>query len=200
MTAEEIKNLALTEINHENISNFGDDTNTDVPIVNQQYELAMSVALAKYQWTFAQKYAVITTELNTSGNPLASKYKYVASLPNDCLGQIVVYRNDLYTMLDRYETVGNSVYTNSDTIYIKYTARVDEGLLPPEFVDWFKTFFAMRLNSYLNGDMQRQQLLETNEPFLFRAAKNMDSHRNKHESIVWNPLLAVRGRFGGGVI
>jgi hypothetical protein len=103
-------------------------------------------------------------------------------------------------VLNNFQNIGNVIYTNNKELYLKYVADIEEESLTPEFVDWFKTYFAMRLNSYMNGDMQRQAYLQAEEPVLFKKAKNMDSHKNPHQSLTGNPFLWVRGRFGGGVI
>lgn len=197
MNANEIKNLALTEINHENITDWNDQTNTDIAIINQQYTLATSVALAKYPWSFATKYAILEPTPVPSNNPL-KKYKYVASIPNDVVGYLSAHYDSNCAILAQYEIIGNQLYTNQETIYLKYTGTVSETAYTPEFIDWFKTFFAARLNPYLNGDMQRQAYLVNQEPSLFKAAKNIDSKRNKHQSLTSNPILSIRGRFGGG--
>ena len=96
--------------------------------------------------------------------------------------------------------LGNTIYTNLDTIYVKYTGQVAEDVWTSEFIDWFKVFFACRLNSYLNADMQRQQYLDAQEAYLFRVAKNIDSKRNKHEALDGNPMLWIRGAMGGGTM
>lgn len=199
-TAAQIKNLALTEMNHETISNWEDTTNTDIPIVNQQYELALQNALAAYPWSFAMKYVELPTNDTPSTNALYKKYKKTATLPTDTLGQISVSTNQSFDNLADFMVIGTTIYCQNNPAYVKYVARVDEANLSPEFVDWFKTFFAMRLNSYLNGDMQRQAYLQAEEPVLFKKAKNIDSHKNPHQSLSGNPLLWVRGKFGGGVI
>lgn len=199
-TANEIKNLALTEINHETIQDWTDTTNTDIAIVTQQYELALQNALAAYPWSFAAKFVELATLDTPDTNALYKKFKKMATLPTDALGQIAASTNESFNNLANFMVVGTTIYCNQDPIYVKYNARVDEANLSPEFVDWFKTFFAMRLNSYLNGDMQRQAYLQADEPVLFKKAKNIDSHRNPHQSLTGNPILWVRGRFGGGVI
>lgn len=199
-TAAEIKNLALTEINHETISDWTDTGNTDIPILNQQYELALQNALGAYPWTFAQVHAELATTDTPDTDALHHKYKKSATLPNNTLGQIAACTNQGFDNLADFLVVGTKIYCNQNPIYIKYTARVDEANFTPEFVDWFKTYFGMRLNSYLNGDMQRQAYLQAEEPVLFKKAKNMDSHKNPHQSLTGNPLLWVRGRFGGGIV
>lgn len=196
-SASDIKNLALMELNHEQISDWSDSTNTDIPIINKQYTLAKSVALTMYQWSWAFKYATLAGSDNT-GTQL-TKYKKKFTLPNDFAGYLSCYTNEQLTVLADYVAVGGTIYSNSDTLYIKYIAEIDESAFPPEFVDWFKIFLAQRLNGYLNGDMQRQQLLTNEEPFYFRKAKNIDSKRNKHDSLSGNPLLWIRGRLGGGI-
>lgn len=199
-TAAEIKNLALTEINHEMISDWTDTTNTDIPIINQQYELALQNALGAYPWTFALKHVELATTDTPATDALHKKYIKIGTLPTDDLGQIAASTNAGYDNLADFLVVGTTIYCHQNPIYVKYTARVDESNFTPEFVDWFKTYFAMRLNSYLNGDMQRQAYLQAEEPILFKKAKNMDSHKNPHQSLSGNPLLWVRGRFGGGIV
>lgn len=199
-TAAEIKNLALTEINHETITDWADTSNTDIAIITQQYELALKNALAAYPWSFAAKFVELATLDTPDTNALYKKFRKMATLPTDTLGQIAASTNESFNNLANFMVVGTTIYCNQDPIYVKYNARVDEANLSPEFVDWFKTYFAMRLNSYLNGDMQRQAYLQADEPILFKKAKNIDSHKNPHQSLIGNPLLWVRGRFGGGVI
>lgn len=196
-SANDIKNLALQEINHETVLNWADTDNTDIPIINSQYTLAKSVALSMYQWSWAFKYAELTGVDNT-GTQL-TKYKKVFTLPNDFIGYLSCYTNEQMTVLADYVNVGLNVYSNSDKLYIKCIASIDEANFTPEFVDWFKMFLALRINPYLNGDMQRQQLLLQEEPFYFRKAKNIDSKRNKHDSLSGNPFLWVRGKIGGGM-
>lgn len=199
-SASDIKNLALTEINHEMISDWTDATNTDIPIINQQYELALQNALGAYPWTFALKHVELATNDTPDTDALHKKFGKSATLPTDNLGQIAASTNAGYENLADFLVVGTTIYCHQNPIYVKYTARVDESNFTPEFVDWFKTYFAMRLNSYLNGDMQRQAYLQAEEPILFKKAKNMDSHKNPHQSLSGNPLLWVRGRFGGGIV
>lgn len=199
-TAAQIKNLALTEINHEMISDWTDATNTDIPIINQQYELALQNALGAYPWTFALKHVELATNDTPATDALHKKFGKSATLPTNNLGQIAASTNAGYDNLADFLVVGTTIYCHQNPIYVKYTARVDEVNFTPEFVDWFKTYFAMRLNSYLNGDMQRQAYLQAEEPILFKKAKNMDSHKNPHQSLTGNPLLWVRGRFGGGIV
>lgn len=330
-TASDIKNLALTELNHENISNWADSSNTDIPIINQQYTLGKKVALSMYQWSWAFKYTVVptfeyvvtfpadrkpqsaftpntmpvanieqttgdtlsnlavdavvfTSQISTDGDytflfngsdwlydgnivdlndygisftgtPVATdelnveytapkpiteyvndenkiyidtqtiyleyidntdtaqeisltgineaqtvgNYTRATLLPTDLLGYIAAFPAEQINILADYTTIGTVIYTNNKRLRIKYVADVDEAVFPVEFVDWFKIFLAQRLNGYLNGDMQRQQLLTGEEPFFFRKAKNIDSKRNKHDSLDGNPILWIRGKMGGGI-
>lgn len=144
----------------------------------------------------AQAYTTLTGTLVSN---IIGKYKKATFLPDDFAGYLSCYTNKCQTMLADYVTVGDVLYTNADEINIKYIGDVDESVFTAEFVDWFKIFLAQRLNGYLNGDMQRQQLLSGEEPFYFRKAKNIDSKRNKHDSLNGNPLLWVRGKIGGSI-
>lgn len=197
-TANDIKNLILMELNHETINNWNDKLNTDIVIINTQYALARKAALSRYQWSFAVKHVEIELEEpNETIDTPNSKYKYVAYIPDDALCDFVFYNDQDERSLADYYVVGNKVCANVEKLYMVYTYDCPECQFTTEFVDWFKVFAAERLNGYLNGDMQRQQLLAGQEPMLFRTAKNIDCKRNKHESISNNPLLAVRGNKHG---
>lgn len=259
-TANEIKNLALMELNHETITDWSDTNNTDIEIINTQYALAKPVALSMYQWSWAFRYSTLSTysyvvnfpadrvsgsaftiytdstmteqitdfvtdditiyvnadsiylDYIATGNVPTqvaltctavseniSKYKKATLLPDDFVGYLSAYTDGNMHILADYLNVGTILYTNSDKLYIKYIANVNEAVFTPEFIDWFKMFLAQRLNGYLNGDMQRQQLLTGEEPFYFRKAKNIDSKRNKHDSLSGNPMLWVRGKIGGSI-
>ena len=158
------------------------------------YTTAESVYIEYTDTGDAQAYATLT---GTPVSDIIGKYKKATFLPDDFTGYLSCYTNKCQTMLADYVTVGYVLYTNADELNIKYIGDVDESAFPAEFVDWFKIFLAQRLNGYLNGDMQRQQLLSGEEPFYFRKAKNIDSKRNKHDSLNGNPLLWVRGKIGG---
>lgn len=200
-TAKEIKNLTMTEINHEMVQDFSEpSTNSDVPIINQQYELALQTALVCYPWSFAQKYVELATTDTPDTDALHNKYNKQATIPTDVLGQVAVSTDKGFENLADFDIIGRTLYCRTNPAYMKYTARVDEGTLTPEFVDWFKTYFAMRLNPYLNGDMQRQAYLASEEPQLFKRAKNIDSHSRPHQALTGNPFLWVRGKFGGGIV
>lgn len=261
-TANDIKNLALMELNHETIADWTDTNNTDIEIIDTQYALAKPVALSMYQWSWAFRYASleaygycynlpadwiagsaftiytdstmtetiddyaydansakfmvnaesvyldylatgnVQTQVALTGVSNASvvgRYKKAMFIPDDFIGYLSAYTDDNMHVLADYLNVGNVIYTNADKLFIKYISNVDEAIFTPEFVDWFKIFLAQRINGYLNGDMQRQQLLNGEEPFFFRKAKNIDSKRNKHESLDGNPILWVRGKLGGGM-
>lgn len=195
-TANDIKNLALTELNHEIITDWNDRENTDVQMINTQYALAKKIALSRYGWSFAERHVELELEEADGATVITPnfRYKFVAELPDDVLCNIAAYMNPSETMIADYYIVGNTICANQDKLYLQYTANVSEQQFTAEFVDWMKVFFASRLNGYMNGDMQRQQLLDTNEVALFRAAKNIDSKRNKHESLTGNPLLWIRNR------
>lgn len=197
-TANDIKNLILMELDHETITDWTDKSNTDIAIVNRQYELIKKIALSRYAWSFALKHTKITLDEVDEEHPTPNyKYKYVAELPEDALCNIACYSSPAEVSLADYYVVGNTLCANDPEVYMQYTANVPECCFTAEFVDWLKVFGAERLNSYINGDMQRQQLLMTQEPVLFRTAKNIDCKRNRHESLTTNPLLSARGNRTG---
>lgn len=193
-TANDIKNLMLMELNHDTIRDWNDKTNTDLPIINTQYALAKKVALSKYPWSFSIKHVII--EFEETENAPHHKYKYIAQLPDDALCNFALYIDEAESILADYYIVGNTICANRDKLYMQYTYNAPETEFTAEFVDWFKVFGASRMNGYINGDMQRQQLLDANEPQLYRTAKNIDSKRNKHESLDDNPMLTVRHKWG----
>lgn len=132
-TAVDLKNLALQAMNHETISDWEDTSNTDIPIVNSQYDLALRVALVKYAWSFADSYAKITTQAVPSDGGY-QKYKYQATLPENALGNMSAYTSKNLTVPARYEIIGTTIYTDLEEIYLKYTGLVPEESLPKQIL------------------------------------------------------------------
>lgn len=198
LTIADIKNYALMEINHEMIANWDDDTNTDIPIINKQFDLAIREALAMHPWNFAKTYAKIELSevpAGTNTNP----YKYTAEVPNVLCNLAVFYDDKYMNIAGRWWFDGLNLSANKDVLYVSYTDESytnQPAKLPSYFIDWFKTFLASRINSYLNGDIQREQLLKAEEPLLFRKAKAMDGKIQPNDSLASNPILDARRIWG----
>lgn len=198
LTIADIKNYALMEINHEMIVDWEDKTNTDIPIIDKQFELAIREALGMHPWNFAKTFAKVELSevpAGTNTNP----YKYTAELSNVLCNLAVFYDSRYLDICGAWWFDGANLSANKDVLYVSYT---DESFAetpnkwPTYFVDWFKTFLAARINSYLNGDMQREQLLKAEEPLLFRKAKAMDGKVQPNDSLASNPLLDSRRLWG----
>ena len=137
-TADEIKNLALMELNHETISDWSDSSNTDIPIINTQYTLAKAVALTMYQWSWAFKYAKLDT------------YEYSFNMPAD---RVAGSNFTLYTDSSMQEEIDDysyneasaQFYADAESVYLDYMATGDvptqvelTGIAIPEIIGKYK--------------------------------------------------------------
>lgn len=130
--------------------------------------------LQSYAWIFARK--TETPARLTEGTP---GWRYTYMLPDDCLKVVAVIAPDRQAEyaspcdcregfeypdtveLTDYETNGSELYTNSEVVYIRYTARVDDiSQWAASFTDAFVIMLAIEVCLNVTDDKPRVQLLE----------------------------------------
>lgn len=130
--------------------------------------------LQSYAWIFARK--TETPARLTEGTP---GWRYTYLLPDDCLRVVAVIAPDKQAEyaspcdcregfeypdtveLTDYETNGSELYTNSEVVYIRYTARVDDiSQWAASFTDAFVIMLAIEVCLNVTDDKPRVQLLE----------------------------------------
>lgn len=187
MTADDIKYLALQELGFGKEPDFHDDGDNAVNAVNGQYEHLYDLALTEYEWLFCEQITELTA-VKTDNERM--KYKY--SLPDDCLFVRGIYSDDYGTVIRRYYNDGRYIWCNAPVLYLRYTRKTCEELLPPWFIEYFKYKMAAKLCRTLTGDNDLLQVLVAREDEAFRTAKNADINQRGAVRLDCDNFLIVR--------
>jgi hypothetical protein len=78
------------------------------------------------------------------------------------------------------------------TVYIRFTKKVNEELLPPYFVEYFKYKIAAKLCQTLTGDTDLLKLLISQEEITFASAKNADINQRPVAFLPTSEFIKVR--------
>lgn len=120
-SAEDICNLALTDLGHGQISAIGENTKAG-RLTALWYPVVRDATLRSHPWNCAVKRAELAREDATPSH----EYTYQYALPDDCLK---VIRTDLeaesYVDVD-YRIEGRKLLTNEGTVFIEYIARIED--------------------------------------------------------------------------
>jgi len=187
MIADDIKYLALAELGYEKEPDFDDDGDNAVNAVNLQYEHLYDLALTSFEWNFCSAFDVL------DGVPTDNKrYAYKFELPEDLLFLRGQYTDDCGSYLYDYYNDGKYIYANVPTVYIRFTKKVNEELLPPYFVEYFKYKIAAKLCQTLTGDTDLLKLLISQEEITFASAKNADINQRPVAFLPTSEFIKVR--------
>jgi hypothetical protein len=210
-TEIDICNLALSHIGDRNTVAVirPPENSAQAAACARFFDIARDTLLAQHPWSFATKRAVLADLTGTVTVPPHWLYAY--SCPSDVINRLVVLSSEstqeeetegfVYELGD--DSPGTRViYTNVETAYVRYTARVTN---PAHFPPMFTEALSRQLASYLAGPiikgeagvkMAREQI-SIAQAYLTLAAKedaNQSSNKtlrsdNQHQA----PWIANRG-------
>lgn len=190
MHANDIKYLALCELGYTTEPDFNDDGDHAVNAVNHQYEHLYNLALTAYEWFFASFFERL--EGKEIEREERGSYLYEFEVPQDLLFLRGQYTDEQGGVLRNYLFDGQKIYANYPVIYIRYTKKVCEELLPPYFIEFLKYKIAAKLCQMLTGDRDLLQLLVARESEAFNEAKNADINQRPVVILPTNPFIDVR--------
>lgn len=187
MTRDEIKYLALQELGYVKEPDFDADDDNGVNAINGVYEHIFNLALTSFDWFFCDAFTSVTSDATTN-----ARYKYSADLPDDVLFLRGIYTDDKGTILKDYYNAKDKIFTNYATIYLRYTKKVCEEMLPPYFVEYLKYKLAAKLCQSLTGDGDLLKLMMMREEEAFNLAKNADICQRPVRYLDANAFTEVR--------
>lgn len=192
MTTDEIKQASLYELGFEDDLDFTSTDDNAVVRINFIYEEVMKSQLARYRWGFALGYAKLTTPTELTDD---DRYKYRYDLPADFLFLRNQYANPKsHASITDYELLPDGFYTNqADAVYLEYTKRVDDTVLPSYFIEFIKYKLAFDLCYNLTGNTDLLQVMSEREKFEYINATNIDARQRKTQRITSSPFVDVRG-------
>jgi hypothetical protein len=189
ITAERIKNLALNTLGFTEEVDFDDLSNKTVELVNRVYNGSLMYALSSYPWRFIMK----RVRLDEREEIPAGKYKYRYYLPYNLLAIRTVYGDAGYQRaVAEYDSHPEYIDTDSQDVWLWYSAVVDEELFPPYFVDYFKYKLALDMCFTLTGDTDLMQIIKAQHDQMLSSARNIDAKQNEVRRIRSSPFLAIR--------
>lgn len=190
MDRNDMKYSTLCELGYNTRPDFVTSQDGGVEKINNQYESIIKQILARYRWGFAKEDAMLQGRVALQNQ----KYNYSFDLPSDFVFLRNQYSDSKYSSIIRdYEFRKGKFFTNADSVFIEYTAFIDESQWPDYFVEYAKYKLAYDLCMNVTGDTQLYQILEKREAFEYVNATNIDVRQRKVQTIKSSPFIAARG-------
>lgn len=177
-------------------------------LAKRQYRAKADEMLSRHRWVFAKTVAQLS-KLATppAGGPRA----YAYARPADLVGNIFDYRLDARDDAIKADVLqmGDYLWSDSDGVWVEYTARVPEAVWPP----WFQQLVVCAFAIDVANARKRRNLAvdltveafgspeENGQGGLLLAAEMADSQDAPPRQMQWrNGGALVEARFGGGLV
>lgn len=171
----DICNIALAHIGDRRISRLDDDAATDDALVRycaEFYDQARTEALETQNWSFAKK----TAPMSRRTGVVTIGYSHAQVLPEDNLRLISLHRGSIdpntnavnysKTKIDKFEIVGRDVWTDYETVGIKYIKDTTD---PTEWSSHFRAAVARLLASFLAGPVADDPRMVTKQKEIYES-------------------------------
>ena len=158
---EELQNNALMLIGAQEITDFTNETDNKVKVINHFYQQVKKKLLSLRSWTFAQKRAEIEAVKNNGEyEEQEDYYKYLFELPQDFIKLISVSEHkEIDSFYRDYELRGCTIYAGTPKLYIKYIFEPEDECLPAGFKDLLSNALAAEICYKITGDKNNQQVI-----------------------------------------
>ena len=187
----EIINLALSNINAENIDSLSENTNESLA-AKLFYDPVRRSVLQKYNWAFATKTARLALIEETPIN-----YSYAYQLPSDYIKIInITPLSEAYSEEGNvypYIIQGRTLLCDLEEVYISYIYDIkDTNQFDDLFIDAFSHLLASRMAMRITGDrdLQVTELQLYDSLISASGAASLNSSREPKDL---NPYVTARG-------
>lgn len=166
LSKQEIANLALGHLGmSQQVLDYDVENTVYAKVIRRQFRSTLDTMLEKHQWGFATQFSALALESDDWS--VAKAYKYVYSLPADCLVLRVIacdgyfpevrqYEKEKEKFREFYQGSERAILTNVYNAHGEYTTRLSEDIS-------FPTHFARGLSHLLALDIA-PQLITNNFP------------------------------------
>lgn len=182
-TKIDIASNALILIGDEPISSF-DETGAGATAAANLYEATYQKVLAFHPWSFAMKEQRLS-RLSQSPEP-ETNYKYAYQIPVDMIKIWAVLPHSNYAI------VGDKLYSNSNTLLMRYLYRVDEQAIPPQVVKAIEYALASDFAMLVTESTNKAQYYEQKYRDQVALASSSDSQNRPQTAIVDSPFIRAR--------
>jgi hypothetical protein len=176
---EEICNIALAHLGQSPISSFDDDGTDAAMYCRALFTHARDATLRMHPWNFATK----RVELAVSATAPACEYDYAFPLPSDYLKRQQLFgADDTTTEVTDYRIEYGSVLTNEDSLFLRYTAVVEEdGRFDSIFVMALAAQLSMALAYPITGKSTQMQAMQQLLDYWLSQARIADKSESAWE-------------------
>lgn len=190
-----IFNEALGAIGDLRLSSLTEDTEARY-VLDDAWQDCVEFVFTEGYWNFATKTEVITADLGQIPIP---GFSFVFNKPLYWLRTITVSNTSLFDDESNYRDENNRIYSNFDTLYIKFISSeraVDSEVenWPPTFAKLIAACLAKECAERLSGSGAKAETLAADYSAILASAKNKDAL--DQSKIVFRPgswARAMRG-------
>jgi len=156
LTDEAICNMALGYLGGNLVTDLDTDDSVEADLCNANLEYCKDFVLESRDWTFARERDSITIDGTAPSFGWGSRF----AVPADCITlRRVSDQPELYGGLP-WEKEGAWIYTNTDALYVAYTARItDVTLFSPGFIRALVYYLAGSLANALTDNLKLETLM-----------------------------------------
>jgi hypothetical protein len=192
-------NEALRAIGDLRLSSLTEDVEARY-VLDDAWEDAVEFVFTEGYWNFATKTAEITAD--TGQTPIPG-FTFVFAKPAGWLRTITISNTSLFTEESVYRDEGDRIYSNFDTLYIRYISSekaVDDEIpnWPPSFARVVSACLAKECAERLSGAGAKAEALAGEYKDALATAKNKDAL--DQSKIVFRPGSWVRSMRGSSMI
>lgn len=185
----DIASNALILVGDEPISSF-EDPGAGAKATGNLYPEVKESLLAFHPWSFALKEQELS-KLSASPDTRTG-FSNAFQIPTDVIRIWEVMTHSYY------EVVGSLIYSNEDSLLMRYVFDVPETSMPASFVKALEYKLAAEISISVTEDENRAQIYERKAQAQLAKASNIDSQGHPQQAITDSPFVSAR--FGGSGI
>lgn len=169
-----IINTALMRVGAQGVNLTFQDT-PEAQVAEAAYDRSLEFCLSLYPWPFALRYAVLAQ----SADAPPFGYRYAYHLPGDCMRVLDVRRHGNSGEVPswayrhsgpRYSIVGQEIYTDADSLALRYVSNDREMAVSEAFADALAWKIAFEISQYVSqGASNAQNYFQLFEQAIDRA-------------------------------
>ena len=177
----QLSSNALILLGDSPISSFTEEGAGAVTASNL-YESSYLSILSSHRWNFATKKATLAKLTALPKN----EYKYQFQMPTDMVLLITTYPTS------RYRILGDTLYSDSNTVEIDYIYRITEDKFPAYFIKAFEFYLASQFAIPITEDLNKADIMQRFYERESRKARYADSQSQPAVPIQDDPYIRVR--------
>lgn len=189
-----ISNIAIGRLGGVPIMSLDDQT-TEADLCKANYEQSRNISLEGVDWTFARERAQLAPLVGVSGEIVGTDYSHRFKLPPNCLVLRGVSTDGSFRDRVTWEKEGDTILSNSATMFIKFTKEVvDPNLFSSNFILLYSTQLAADICVSLTANAKLKVQLDSEVESLVDKAGGADGVQSLPERQQAHRIINARFR------